>query len=226
MPPDDLPHQAAGRVYHRGTNKRKYYMPCSPHRGHIAAFKSPCACASLADCLAVMPFWFFHVAYHMPFRWVSPAIYFCVGLVFRILLGVHPCTQLYTQCAPCVHPCVHPRYHSNIYPHKTKKRAVKGVYPLQRVICSIFELREQDLNLRPSGYEPDELPGCSIPRFYSGHPSECGENIPLAQQRVKTFFEKNAKRCTKITFSPFEPGPANPRRSGFRPRRRSPATRA
>lgn len=25
-------------------------------------------------------------------------------------------------------------------------------------------VREQDLNLRPSGYEPDELPGCSIPR--------------------------------------------------------------
>jgi hypothetical protein len=22
----------------------------------------------------------------------------------------------------------------------------------------------QDLNLRPSGYEPDELPGCSVPR--------------------------------------------------------------
>ena len=27
-------------------------------------------------------------------------------------------------------------------------------------------LREQDLNLRPSGYKPDELPSCSIPRFY------------------------------------------------------------
>lgn len=27
-------------------------------------------------------------------------------------------------------------------------------------------LRGQDLNLRPSGYEPDELPGCSTPRYY------------------------------------------------------------
>ncbi len=26
-------------------------------------------------------------------------------------------------------------------------------------------LRGQDLNLRPSGYEPDELPGCSTPRW-------------------------------------------------------------
>ena len=25
-------------------------------------------------------------------------------------------------------------------------------------------LRGKDLNLRPSGYEPDELPGCSTPR--------------------------------------------------------------
>ena len=28
------------------------------------------------------------------------------------------------------------------------------------------KLRGQDLNLRPSGYEPDELPGCSTPRRY------------------------------------------------------------
>ena len=27
-------------------------------------------------------------------------------------------------------------------------------------------LRGQDLNLRPSGYEPDELPSCSTPRQY------------------------------------------------------------
>ena len=26
-------------------------------------------------------------------------------------------------------------------------------------------LREKDLNQRPSGYEPDELPNCSIPRY-------------------------------------------------------------
>ena len=28
-------------------------------------------------------------------------------------------------------------------------------------------LRGQDLNLRPSGYEPDELPGCSTPRRWA-----------------------------------------------------------
>jgi len=33
-------------------------------------------------------------------------------------------------------------------------------------LAGLTELREQDSNLRPRGYEPRELPGCSIPRYF------------------------------------------------------------
>jgi hypothetical protein len=33
-------------------------------------------------------------------------------------------------------------------------------------LLDLHRLRGQDLNLRPSGYEPDELPDCSTPRWF------------------------------------------------------------
>ena len=42
-------------------------------------------------------------------------------------------------------------------------------------------LRELDLNQRPSGYEPDELPNCSIPRYKSGGGTGIRTQAPLAR---------------------------------------------
>ena len=43
-------------------------------------------------------------------------------------------------------------------------------------------LRGQDLNLRPSGYEPDELPGCSTPRQEKKNPDEIVRETCLQSQ--------------------------------------------
>ena len=50
--------------------------------------------------------------------------------------------------------------------HKQKPPREGGVHVFD--IVMLFLLRGQDLNLRPSGYEPDELPGCSTPREWMG----------------------------------------------------------
>ena len=44
-------------------------------------------------------------------------------------------------------------------------------------------LRGQDLNLRPSGYEPDELPDCSTPRLEG---KEYSRTRSCSQGEVKT----------------------------------------
>ena len=48
-------------------------------------------------------------------------------------------------------------------------------------------LRGQDLNLRPLGYEPNELPGCSTPHSYDATPGCMGQtasahNTPLSEK--------------------------------------------
>jgi hypothetical protein len=55
--------------------------------------------------------------------------------------------------------------------------------PLFRVAFFDVWLREPDLNRRPSGYEPDELPDCSIPRLCGG--------ILQPNDEVSTFNEES-----------------------------------
>ncbi len=54
-------------------------------------------------------------------------------------------------------------------------------------------LRGRDLNPRPSGYEPDELPGCSTPRL----DAQYVDAFPRAQLKTRAHFQKSACRVRR-----------------------------
>ena len=59
-----------------------------------------------------------------------------------------------------------------------------------RAVHECFWLRGLDLNQRPLGYEPSELPGCSTPRHsYNGSAGDC-QTIAL------TFFHPGEQTST------------------------------
>jgi hypothetical protein len=72
------------------------------------------------------------------------------------------------------------------------------------VIMEEIWLRGKDLNLRPLGYEPNELPGCSTPRSDASKREKAKSRKP-AQSRLSSSFRADLK-----LLSPRQDGKANP----------------
>lgn len=77
------------------------------------------------------------------------------------------------------------------------------------LVTSVTKVREPDLNRRPPGYEPSELPNCSIPRlclgsFSASNRAHNSEDIMSLLTQLPasyyTTFSKNVKRVSRAIF--------------------------
>jgi hypothetical protein len=82
-----------------------------------------------------------------------------MGVLERVT-GIEPASPPWKGGIIAVIP--HPHVLHSVSDYNLKK--VKSQY-LKNSQLGVFLLRGQDLNLRPPGYGPDELPDCSTPRY-------------------------------------------------------------
>ena len=81
----------------------------------------------------------------------------------------------------------------------TSKYKIKMAYNKLNVSHCFIWLRGQDLNLRPSGYEPDELPDCSTPRQERDYSTS--NHIPVNQHLYSILLSThNTQHCEKWLF--------------------------
>ena len=85
-------------------------------------------------------------------------------------------TYIHSKIFPCEgsnparglkYPNVIPHFFKNFFGiWVAKKPDISGFFLHVILLVMLIWLRRLDLNQRPSGYEPDELPSCSTPRYF------------------------------------------------------------